>query len=167
MLGLGPFPPLKHDTGDKRHFVCSKNSSTDSLSWDEQQIVLMRKLTKEQSRCYFSIHVQFTTSNVTGKIRWYGHSRALFRSASFVKQVKKQISIFNLNICIFIHFQGLYVTNIYLSSLMWPNLTVINVSYWRLQNKGLVIILIQKLIKLSTGNVTLYLPSTRFRPQNN
>lgn len=37
MLRLGLFLRLRHDTGDKRHFVRSINSPTDSMSWDEQQ----------------------------------------------------------------------------------------------------------------------------------
>lgn len=67
MRRLRPFPPLKHDTGDKRHFVCSKNSSTDSLPRDEQQIVLMRKLRKYDERAK-QVLLQYsctvTTSNL-------------------------------------------------------------------------------------------------------
>lgn len=37
MLRLGLSLRFKHDTGDKRHFVRSINSPTDSMSWDEQQ----------------------------------------------------------------------------------------------------------------------------------
>lgn len=60
MLRLGLSLRFKHDTGDKRHFVRSVNSSTDSLSWDEEQIVLLmeswgRTRTREESRCLFSI----------------------------------------------------------------------------------------------------------------
>ncbi|KAA0723710.1 hypothetical protein E1301_Tti003175 [Triplophysa tibetana] len=51
MLRLGLSLHFKHDTGDKRHFVRSVNSSTDPLSWDEHQIVLlMSKLRKNEEK---------------------------------------------------------------------------------------------------------------------
>lgn len=112
MLRLRPFPPLKHDTGDKRHFVCSKNSSTDSLPRDEQQIVLMRKLRKYDERAkQVLLQYSCTVTTSTGKIQWYGHSPALSLGpwisigASFVyKHCEVTNNYFNLNICIFIYF---------------------------------------------------------------